>query len=611
MDKRTILLQAGIDTPAKFFEVYGWYDNLDTGLGEGFNFDNPLEPSPSTARTGSQATMAHRGDWNSLLEGAEGYDSLAHSFTDGGEAFWLKCVKPVLDAEKPPVELGWGQELEYSDLEEEVSEEEEETDSEEDRRPARSAWKRPVGNTAGSVEGQGEWPSSDGVPLADAPEWQQDEDDEEFEGDDDEYGRPARLSVAPAPTISSRKASAWSEDEDAACIKLMKEVCTLAQYAAIAGTEKRFEVVANRMKDEAGFNRTASGVKLQWNRRLRAASGFEDRGEKKRASGLTTSALSQGIKRGTSAATSSVSSNPARGKKSSATSAQSTETGSLSGRQGKRKAIHVDSDDEDDDDFSAPRLYPAKRPRTAAASSSSTLPSTQDVAYYDLSAANILSGPRSTRHRPATTTTIATTTSDDEEEAIPPSITPEPDHNSLAYWQDVLRQRQAKLAKQREEAERQQENEEKSEDEEPVITTADRARKARERRKQKTSPTTKSASTTRSSSTTRSFSATRPASITRPTSTTTSSSTTGRGLSYSEYLRQGLGHIPPPHPSTTRSSARRFNLSPIVEDAEPTTVHTTPAAAAQIAADEEIARRMQEEWNEAPAPRSRRGRGFR
>lgn len=586
------LSQSGVATPAEFFEVYGFHGfhhEVDTGLGEGFIFNNPLEPSPSTAHTGNQAAMAHHGDLHSLENNVECYSPWSETFLDGDHAFWQECVAPTFA--KPKFEVEWGQEPEYSDLEEEVSVEE--TDSEEDRRPARSAWKKPVGKTAGSVEGEGEWASSGDVPLADTLEWQQDEDDEEFEDDDDEYERPARLSGAPAPTISSRKASAWSDAEDAACIKFMKEVCTLHQYAAIAGTEKRFEVVADRMKREAGFNRTASGVKLQWNRRLRAASGFEDRGEKKRASGLTTSALGQGTKRGTSAATSSVSSKPSKGTKSSATSAR---------LNGKRKAIEVDSDDEDEDDdfISAPRPYPAKRPRIASASSS-TLPSTQDVAYYDLSTDNILSGPRSSRHRPAataqastTTTTparssrlkLSTTTNDDaedEEEAIP-----EPELNSKAYWQDVLRRRQAKLARQREEFERQQENEEESEDEEPVVTAADKARKSRELRKQKTSSTTKSTSTTRSSS------ATRPASTTRPTSAT-----------------------------TTRPPPRRFDrLSPIAEDAiyrselvnnnsPSTATHVTPATVAQIAADEEIARRMQEEWNEAAAPRARRGRGFR
>ncbi|KAG9617077.1 hypothetical protein KCU69_g23516, partial [Aureobasidium melanogenum] len=263
-------------------------------------------------------------------------------FTDGGFAFGAKYLRPAF--EKSKEKITWGEEPQYSDLDEEFSVEE--TDSEEDRRPASSAWKRPVGSwsdSAGSVEGEGEQPSSDRVPHADTPEWQQGEDDDEFEGDDDEYERPARLSGAPAPTISSRKANAWSDAEDAACIKYMKEVCTLAQYAAIAGTEKRFEVVADRMKREASVEPQIAGC-------------LEVRGSR------------QGTKRGTPTVTSLVSSKSSRGRKSSATSARSTETSSLSGRKGKRKATYIDSDDEADDEdlFSSSRPYPTKRPRIAS-----------------------------------------------------------------------------------------------------------------------------------------------------------------------------------------------------------------------------------------------------
>ncbi|KAG9683688.1 hypothetical protein KCU95_g13037, partial [Aureobasidium melanogenum] len=389
------------------------------------------------------------------------------------------------------------------------------------------------------------------------------------------------------------------------------------------------------------FNRTASGVKLQWNRRLRAASGFEDRGEKKRASGLTTSALGQGTKRGTPTVTSLVSSNPSRGRKSSATSAQSTETSSLSGCQnGKRKATHIDSDDEANDEFlSAARPHPAKRPRIASEASSSALPSTQDVAYYDLSTENIISGARASRYRPATTAEVSNTATtprrssrqqpitttnddaDDEDDDDDEEEAPEPNYNSKAFWQEVLRKRQARVARQREEYARQQQQEgEEPEDDEPVITTADRARKSRELRKQKTSSTiesvstaepastTRSSSATRASSSSRSSSATRSTSTTRPTSATTSSSTTTTGPSYLSHVGERRR---PQASSTTRTSARRFNhLSPIDEDAE-NPVYITPATAAQIAADEKIARQMQEEWNEEPAPRAHRGRGFR
>ncbi|THX89877.1 hypothetical protein D6D08_03719 [Aureobasidium pullulans] len=223
--------------------------------------------------------------------------------------------------------------------------------------------------------------------------------------------RIGTVGAGKAPTISSRKASSWSDAEDQACIKLMREICTENRHAAIAGTEKRFEVVADRMKQDHGFNRTASGVKLQWNRRLRAISGFEDRGEKKHSgSGLTTSSLAKGTKSGTLAATSLVASTASKGKTVSASPAQSSGTSISSVRQGKRKARFVDSEDEEDD--FTPAARPSKRYR-----SSSVIPSTQDKAFYDVSSENIITTPRSSR--PKRTTTIEA--SDDEEITMRPS----------------------------------------------------------------------------------------------------------------------------------------------------------------------------------------------
>ncbi|KAI4725495.1 hypothetical protein E4T49_06751 [Aureobasidium sp. EXF-10728] len=434
---------------------------MESPVGGWASFNSPL---PSPASTDYEAVETVHGlDITSYQASAEsrsrvvqpsnlaGFDDLCPFLP------WEPAMSP---ASAEPVRLrplGCDCEVGASVSEDEVSLDE--TDSEDDElRPKQLAAKRPVGawGPAGSGDDEEERPSSGGDPIAEAPEWQQEleeEADEESEDDDDEYDpeaaparpvrraaggeQPARTSAAPAPTISSRKASAWSQAEDAACIKFMKEVCTLDGYAAIAGTEKRFEVVADRMKREAGFNRTASGVKLQWNRRLRAASKFEDRGEKKRASGLTTSALpGQGTRRGTSAVTSLAASTPSKGKESLATSASSIETSHGRRQNNKRKANHVDSDDDDDDDFvSAPRpSKPAKRVRSTSVGSSSAVPSTQDVAYYDLSAENILSGPRSSRNRRAPTITapppsarssrqkpITTIIDDeDEEEVIPP-----------------------------------------------------------------------------------------------------------------------------------------------------------------------------------------------
>ncbi|THY57352.1 hypothetical protein D6C97_04787 [Aureobasidium pullulans] len=315
---------------------------------------------------------------------------------------------------------------------EDLSSSEDESDDD-DVLPRRVAWKSPALPRIGTVgAGKGKGPSSVGIALAGTAEWQQEviedddeeekKDDDEDDEDDDDYAparpsrraagkQPARISAAPAPTISSRKASSWSDAEDQACIKLMREICTEKRHAAIASTEKRFEVVADRMKQDHGFNRTASGVKLQWNRRLRAISGFEDRGEKKHSgSGLTTSSLAKGTKSGTLAATSLVASTASKGKTVSASPAQSSGTSISSVRQGKRKARFVDSEDEEDDFIPAAR--PSKRYR-----SSSVIPSTQDKAFYDVSSENIITTPRSSR--PKRNATIEA--SDDEEITMRPS----------------------------------------------------------------------------------------------------------------------------------------------------------------------------------------------
>ncbi|KAH0289982.1 hypothetical protein M436DRAFT_61752 [Aureobasidium namibiae CBS 147.97] len=506
--------------------LHGWHDAFEvfegtrTVLARGFR-----SPSPPPAPTGNEAVVAHDLDIASFLDSLEAPCSVVQPSTWYEDGFhprshrlgWWSPVSVTREL------VGLNDQPEARESEEEVSEEE--TESEDELRPSQMAMKKPVGawGSAATGQGEGERAPSEGIPIADAPEEQ--EEDEEDAEDDDEYApaaaparpvrgvaggqQPARNLVAPAPVIANRKSTAWSAEEDAACIRLMKEVCTLAQYAAIASTEKRFEVVATRMKREAGFERTASGVKLQWNRRLREASKFEDRGEKKRASGLTTSALGQGTKSGTRAAT-SLGATPSSGTKPSSSPAQSTETSSLSSvRKGKRKAITIDDDDHDDDydnDFlSVPRLSkPSKRVRSTSVASSSAVPSTQDVSYYALSTENIISGTRSSRHKSASSTITparplqkkrARTIEDDEEDEAPPTAapqpkrakvnSPEPAPNSKAYWEKALRDRQAKLARQREEVERQRQaqQDEEEEDEDPIISTGDRAKKGRERRK--------------------------------------------------------------------------------------------------------------------------------
>ena len=505
--------------------MHGWhgafevFEGIRSVLARGFR-----SPTPPPAPTGNDAEVAHDLDIDSFLASLEPPCPVSQPSTWYEDGFHPRSHRLGWWSPVPVTRelVGLNDQPEARESEEEVSEDEE-TESEDELRPSQMAMKKPVGawGPAATGQGEGERAPSEGIPIADAPEEQ--EEDEEDDEDDDEYApaaaparpvrgvaggqQPARNLVAPAPVIANRKSTAWSAEEDTACIRLIKEVCTLAQYAAIASTEKRFEVVATRMKREAGFERTASGVKLQWNRRLREASKFEDRGEKKRASGLTTSALGQGTKSGTRAAT-SLGATPSSGTNSSSSPAQSTETSSLSSaRKGKRKATIIDSDDDDyDDDFlSVPRLSkPFKRVRSTSDASSSAVPSTQDVAYYDLSTDNIISGTRSSRHKqPSSTITPARplqkrarTIEDDEEDEATSTAAPQPKRakvdspkpapNSKAYWEKALRDRQAKLAKQREEVERQRQaqQDEEDEDEDPIISTGDRAKKGRERRKQ-------------------------------------------------------------------------------------------------------------------------------
>jgi hypothetical protein len=405
------------------------YDILDTGLGGDFDFNSPLEASSTSrpAPTGIDAITAHGNDLTIFLDSEEARLSAVPVSTYCDlvrDPWWVEYWSSV--SAESQEEEGLGHEPEACHSEEEVSEEE--TESEDEIRPSQTAMKKPVGalSPAGSGHGEEERASSEDIPIADTPEEQEEEEDED-DDDDDEYApgaasarpvrrvaggqQPARISVAPTPVIGSRRATSWSAAEDAACTRLMKEVCTQPQYAAIARTEKRFEVVADRMQREAGFVRTGASVKMQWNRALREASKFEDRGEKKRASGLTTSALGSGskTKRGTLAVT-SLAATPSRSTTSSATAAQSTETSSSSSvRDGKRKAIIIDSDD--DEDFSAPRpSKPTKRARTISVASSSAVPSTQDVAYYDLSTENIITGSRTSRNRRAPTVETSSST---------------------------------------------------------------------------------------------------------------------------------------------------------------------------------------------------------
>lgn len=77
---------------------------------------------------------------------------------------------------------------------------------------------------------------------------------------------------------SAAKATAWSENEDRACMKLMPEVKTAGACKRI---DDLWEMVSKRLLSDYGFHRSPAAVKNQWNRVLRAKCGFDERATKK------------------------------------------------------------------------------------------------------------------------------------------------------------------------------------------------------------------------------------------------------------------------------------------------------------------------------------------
>lgn len=93
------------------------------------------------------------------------------------------------------------------------------------------------------------------------------------------------------PVKKQANPSSWSDAENEAAIDIMRSV---AVHPKFMGKETRFEEVA-RLLSLAPYNsskRAGTAIKNQWNRYLRAKSGFEDRSTKKRTQGLVTSSLS-------------------------------------------------------------------------------------------------------------------------------------------------------------------------------------------------------------------------------------------------------------------------------------------------------------------------------
>lgn len=152
------------------------------------------------------------------------------------------------------------------------------------------------------------------------------------------------------------KSAPWSDVEDQACIKVMRVVCVDPRFA---GKEERFKECHRRLTAQYGMDRSSDSVRLQWNRRIRAISGFDDRSSRKRTDSLATSLLS-------SAKSSTKSSASKRSTPSSATSRSQSSPSPSVVQSSKRKFVEVeiddDEDDDEDDDFdSDPVIIPGRR----------------------------------------------------------------------------------------------------------------------------------------------------------------------------------------------------------------------------------------------------------
>ncbi|KAJ9619557.1 hypothetical protein H2203_008337 [Taxawa tesnikishii (nom. ined.)] len=105
----------------------------------------------------------------------------------------------------------------------------------------------------------------------------------------------ATRSPFPRPTVESTSSgrSSWSAEEDAACIAAMRLIVSRGE----GGTDARWAAVSAIMASR-GYRRRPNAVKNQWNRRLRALSGAEDRGVRRRSQALKTSLLGSKVPSG-------------------------------------------------------------------------------------------------------------------------------------------------------------------------------------------------------------------------------------------------------------------------------------------------------------------------
>lgn len=89
------------------------------------------------------------------------------------------------------------------------------------------------------------------------------------------FSSSSDYSTSVSPQSKSGTRGAWSAAEDQACIKIMSELKRTRNIHNYS-VEKNWEVTSEKMR-KMGFERSASAVKMQWTRRLRAESGVDER----------------------------------------------------------------------------------------------------------------------------------------------------------------------------------------------------------------------------------------------------------------------------------------------------------------------------------------------
>ncbi|KAK4995900.1 hypothetical protein LTR66_004383 [Elasticomyces elasticus] len=96
-----------------------------------------------------------------------------------------------------------------------------------------------------------------------------------------------------SPARSEEKRKFWSEAEDQLCIKLMRTLLAEHRYPRL---QDLWDTISVEMTKQ-GMNRLPSAVKSTWNRRLRAASGIDEK-KRNRPEKMATSLLGKRKSRG-------------------------------------------------------------------------------------------------------------------------------------------------------------------------------------------------------------------------------------------------------------------------------------------------------------------------